>query len=90
LCAYRHEEKGNLFKGAEDMKNAELKSAVQKTGLAPILEAAAYISVSRGKMYAMINAGECPSKRFGKSVRVPWAWLHAQAAVASDEGEVAR
>lgn len=59
-------------------------------GLCSIPKAAEYLSISRGKMYAMINAGECPSKRFGKSVRVPWAWLHAQAAVASDEGEVAR
>ena len=72
------------------MKNAELTSAVQRTGLASIPEAAAFISVSRGKMYAMINAGECPSKRFGKSVRIPWQWLHAQADISSDEGEVSR
>jgi excisionase family DNA binding protein len=54
-------------------------------GLAGVPAAAAYLSVSRGKVYAMINAGECPSKRFGKSVRIPWAWLHAQAEITDDE-----
>lgn len=71
------------------MANAVLEKPRQQ-GLCSIPEAAAYISVSRGKMYAMINAGECPSKRFGKSVRIPWAWLHAQAEVKSEECEVSR
>lgn len=35
-------------------------------------------------MYAMLNAGDCPSKRFGKSVRIPWTWLLKQAEVAED------
>ena len=62
------------------MKNPQL-------GLAAIPVAAAFLSVSRGKMYAMVNAGECPSKRFGKSVRVPWSWLHAQAETKEDGSE---
>ncbi len=53
----------------------------KKQGLCPIVDAAAFLSISRGKMYAMINSGACPSKRFGKSVRIPWTWLHAQAEV---------
>jgi len=56
-------------------------------GLAGITEAAEFLSVSRGKLYAMVNAGECPSKRFGKSVRVPWVWLLAQAEVKEDGSE---
>jgi excisionase family DNA binding protein len=59
-------------------------------GLAAVTQAAKYLSISRGKMYAMVNSGECPSKRFGKSVRVPWAWLHAQAELADDQTGGAR
>ena len=63
----------------------------QKVGLCSIPDAAEFLSVSRGKMYQMLNAGDCPSKRFGKSVRIPWVWLLQQAEVAdSNDGEVAR
>ena len=57
-----------------------------KVGLCSIPDAAAFLSVSRGKMYSMLNAGDCPSKRFGKSVRIPWQWLLAQAEVDGSDG----
>ena len=60
-----------------------------KQGLSSIPDAAAFLSISRGKLYMMLNSGEIPSNRFGKSVRIPWAWLLAQAEV-SDEGQVSR
>jgi excisionase family DNA binding protein len=50
-------------------------------GLAAIPVAATYLSISKGKLYQGIQTGEIPSKRFGRSVRIPWAWLHAQAEV---------
>ena len=63
----------------------------QKVGLCSIPDAAEFLSVSRGKVYSMLNAGHCPSKRFGKSVRIPWQWLLQQAEVAdSNDGEVSR
>jgi len=34
-------------------------------------EAAELIGVSRSKLYALIHAGEIPSKRLGKSIRIP-------------------
>ena len=67
------------------MKNATLANAVKekpRVGLASIPKAAEFLSVSRGKMYSMLNDGTCPSKRFGKSVRIPWVWLLQQAEVA--------
>ena len=68
------------------MKNKKkLEGGVGQQGLATVPTAAEFLAVSRGKIYSMLNAGECPSKRFGKSVRIPWAWLHAQAEVASDD-----
>lgn len=71
------------------MKKTKLEDEVRQQGLAAIPTAANFLSVSLGKMYAMANTGECPSKRFGKSVRIPWAWLYAQAEVQSvDDGDV--
>lgn len=58
-----------------------------QNGLAAIPAAATFLAVSRGKLYQMIHAGECPSKRFGRSVRVPWAWLHAQASFDQNEAD---
>ena len=70
------------------LKPNAVPDPVRQQGLASVTHAAAFLSLSRNKLYQLINAGEIPSKKFGKSVRVPWAWLNAQAAVASDEGEV--
>jgi excisionase family DNA binding protein len=60
-------------------------AAVPRLGLASITDAAAFLAVSRGKLYQMIHAGECPSKRFGRSVRIPWQWLHDQASMSEQE-----
>ena len=53
----------------------------QPVGLASIAEAAEYLSLSRNKLYQLINSGDVPSKRFGRSVRIPWEWLLQQAKV---------
>lgn len=58
-------------------------SIAPRTGLASIKEAAEYLALSPGKLYLMINSGQCPVKRFGRSVRVPWQWLHDQASADS-------
>lgn len=42
-----------------------------------VSEAADLLSVARSKAYAMVQAGEIPSVRLGKSVRVPRAALQA-------------
>jgi|GEM_PF-1776842 len=60
-----------------------------QVGLASITAGAAFLSLSRNKVYLDIQNGLIPSKRFGKSVRIPWTWLLAQAACDVD-GEVAR
>ena len=43
------------------------------SGCATITEAIAVSSLSRSKLYNMIDAGELESKRFGKSRRITWA-----------------
>jgi len=40
-------------------------------------EAADVLGIARSRTYALIAAGELPSVRIGKSVRVPLAALHA-------------
>ena len=57
----------------------------QTAGLASIPVAAAYLSLSKNKLYQLVNSGEVPSKRFGRAVRIPWKWLHEQARVEGDD-----
>ena len=62
-----------------------------QVGLCSIVQAAKFLSLSRGKLYQLVNAGEVPCRKFGKSVRVPWSWLHAQADIANGtDSEVAQ
>ncbi len=61
-----------------------------KQGLCSIPEAAKFLSLSRAKVYQAMAAGEIPSKRIGaRSIRIPWAWLHAQAEVEFVKNETA-
>lgn len=45
------------------------------SGLASVAEVALVSGLSVGLVYKMIHAGELESRRFGRSVRVPWAAL---------------
>jgi excisionase family DNA binding protein len=41
--------------------------------LCPVGDVARYLSLSRSKVYAMMEAGELPYVKLGKSRRVRWA-----------------
>jgi len=41
--------------------------------LHPVTKVAAFLSLSRSKVYAMMDAGELPFVKLGKSRRVRWA-----------------
>lgn len=45
------------------------------TGLASVAEVVAATSLSRSQIYNMIQRGDLRTKRFGRSVRVPWQLL---------------
>ncbi len=47
-------------------------------GLATIEEVAIALSVSKGTVYAMVNAGRLEGRRFGRSLRVSWSSLREQ------------
>jgi excisionase family DNA binding protein len=48
-------------------------------GFATILEAAAFLRVSRSKVYALMDAREVTWAKFGKARRIPWEGLRAYA-----------
>jgi excisionase family DNA binding protein len=48
-------------------------------GFATKHETAQYLRLSFGMVEKLIAAGEIPIVRFGRSVRVRWSWLRAQA-----------
>ena len=56
--------------------------------LLKVEDAASVLSVGRSKAYAMAAAGELPSIKIGRSVRVPVAaleaWINERAAAAQD------
>ncbi len=61
-------------------------------GLAKISEASEWLGLAKPSVYALIQRGAIPAKRFGRSVRIPWIWLREQAVVdgASAEAGVGR
>src|SRR5690349_2685360 len=49
------------------------------SGFATTVEAARFLQLSKGMVHKLIGEGEIPVRRFGRSVRIPWSWLAAQA-----------
>ena len=45
------------------------------SGLASVAEVVTATGLSRSQIYNMINRGEILTKRFGRSVRIPWQVL---------------
>jgi excisionase family DNA binding protein len=48
-------------------------------GFANTQEAAAFLGLSKSMINKLVAAGEIPSKRYGRALRIPWAWLRAEA-----------
>jgi excisionase family DNA binding protein len=44
-------------------------------GFANLFEASMYLRISRSAIYILMNAGELPFAKFGKSRRIPWEAL---------------
>jgi excisionase family DNA binding protein len=57
--------------------------AGRENGFATALEAAQFLRLSTAMIRKMIAEGTCPARRFGTAVRIPWAWLEAQAQAAT-------
>jgi excisionase family DNA binding protein len=48
-------------------------------GFASVAEAAAFMSLGKTTLYRLIDDGVVDARRFGRTVRIPWSWLHDQA-----------
>ena len=53
-----------------------------------VVEVAELLSIARSKAYAMVQAGELPSVRIGKSLRVPAKALDEYVARLVEEGAI--
>jgi excisionase family DNA binding protein len=55
-------------------------SALVEDGFASIKQAEGYLSISRAKLYGLMDDGSLRYAKFGKSRRIPWAALKEYAA----------
>jgi excisionase family DNA binding protein len=56
----------------QDTSGAMLDAAPQRRGLASVREAELFLSMSRSKLYALMDQGELRYVKIGKSRRIPW------------------
>jgi excisionase family DNA binding protein len=50
----------------------------RRDGFASADEASRFLSISRPMITKMVANGTMPHRRFGRALRIPWAWLLAQ------------
>lgn len=50
-------------------------STVSSHAFATPSEAAAYLRLCRATIHKLIATGRIPAVRWGRAVRIPWAWL---------------
>lgn len=54
-------------------------------GFATVAETAAYLRISRAMVHKLINQGVIPTHRFGRCLRISWAWLRDQTRSANEK-----
>jgi excisionase family DNA binding protein len=54
-----------------------IEHSKKKEGLARITEAVEFLGISRAKLYSMMEGGELPYVKLGKSRRLRWSDLEA-------------
>jgi excisionase family DNA binding protein len=57
-----------------------VKQSPPRAGFATVAEVAAFLKLSQSMVRSMVRTGQVPSRRFGTTVRIPWEWLHQEAA----------
>jgi excisionase family DNA binding protein len=64
--------------GMNKIKSDPAESPVRdprRDGFASAEEAGRFLCLSRPMITKLVNNGEMPHKRFGRSLRIPWNWL---------------
>jgi excisionase family DNA binding protein len=49
-----------------------------RTGFATPTEAAIYLHLSKAMVHKLVGERKIPACRYGRAVRIPWAWLLRQ------------
>jgi excisionase family DNA binding protein len=55
----------------------------RRDGFASAEEAGRFLNLSRAMITKLTQSGSMPSKRFGRSLRIPWNWLLDQVSEAT-------
>jgi excisionase family DNA binding protein len=50
----------------------------RRDGFATGLEASRFLNLSPGMITKLVAANEIPHRRYGRALRIPWAWLLEQ------------
>ena len=64
---------------AQNTHLAGQSDALPICGFATSREVALYLRLSKSLVCKLIAEGKIPACRYGRAVRIPWAWLHEQA-----------
>jgi excisionase family DNA binding protein len=59
--------------------NNSKDSALVERGFATSAEAAVFLGICKSMVNKKIHDGTIPNKRYGRCVRIPWAWLKSEA-----------
>ena len=59
---------------------ASPQDGLVRDGFAEVAEAQAYLRLSRSTIYTLMDRGELPFARFGRTRRIPWRSLRDYAA----------
>ncbi len=51
----------------------------REQAFATVSEAALYLRLSKAMIHKQIQARKIPCKRYGRALRIPWAWLRSEA-----------
>ena len=63
------------------MKSEHLEVARgPESHFATTAEAARFLGLSKAMIHKMIRAEQMPARRYGRAIRIPMAWLQAEAA----------
>lgn len=61
------------------MRLANSDGSSKPSGFATTSEAATFLRLSKAMIHKLIGEGSMPACRYGRAVRIPWAWLRDQA-----------
>ena len=76
-CVHSHMNK--IEYDTSQPKSHEVRPSVQEfTGFATPVEAARFLRLSKAMVHKLVGKGKMPACRYGRAVRIPWAWLRMQ------------